>query len=1059
MKHKLQWVLALCSLVVLSAHAQQRRVTGTVTSSEDNGPIPGVNVVLKSAKVGTITDVDGNYAIDVTGDEDVLQYSYIGMESQEVEVGNRSRIDVQMAPDVTELSEIVVTAVGIERNMKNLGYAVQELEAEQLTHKAEPDVLRALSGKIAGVQIFGSNGAPGSSTKMVIRGYGTTRNNQPLFVVDGVPYDNSLEQSDNTLVQGAAYSNRLTDLNTNDVASITVLKGGAAAALYGSRAANGAVIITTKSGSKNFAAQKMFNVSYDFGYSVQEVARLPKFQNKYGQGADGIFNSGFFGTWGPAFDAVDSVTDYQGNRVAYQAYPDNVSDFYERGSLMENTVSVTARDERYSFNASFNNTNQQGIIPWTSYHRTSMSMGGNVQLSNKFSAGGSFTYTQARQLGPQTGGGGVSDGSVHRVLWFVPRSFDLSGYPYQDPVTFENQYYRSGVLNPYWVAKENPFKSDLNRINGFLRMGYEITDWAELSYQIGINQYGNPRTTVYARGNPIEPRGRIISDNISYRELESNLLLRMGKTLTSGLDIQGILGWNVNEREGDHQQVIGNGIVVWGIDQIRNTQDLLKGEYPLGGQYFKRRLWGLFADLQLSYNDYVILGITGRNDWSSTLPAANQSFFYPSVSLSFLPTELWDFDSDVLSFAKLRANWAEVGNDAGPYDTQTTYVANDNIGTGALDGLNWPFGGRSSITVGNTLGNETLRPEFTTEYELGADLGFFDDRINVSYSYYNRTTRDLITSITLPATSGFLAQVINAGEIENRGHELSIDADVLRTPGGFTWNILANYTRNRNTVLSLANDQEQIDLPGSRFFSRGQVLRKGEPYGLIEGQAMLRDDEGNLLINQADGLPIADPNVSIIGDPNPDFMWNMTNTVSWKGLSLSALIDARIGGDMFIGTVQDMRARGVLEETAIDRNRMYLVPGVLANNNLQPLIVDGKKVPNNLQVNANDYFFNGPVGYANGADEPGIFDGTYFKLRELQLRYQIPASLLQRTGLIERMSVAFTARNIWFVAPNLPDDSGIDPETDGLSAGNQSAMINNYVPNTRSYGINIGITF
>ncbi len=1047
-------------LLVYSAHAQERIITGVVSSAGDNSAIPGVNVILDGTSTGAITDIDGRYRINVPDDGSVLVFSYIGMITERIEINGQSVIDLVMRPDITELSEIVVTAVGIERDMKTLGYAVQELESEQLVYKSEPDFLRALSGKVAGVQITGSNGAPGSSTRIIIRGLSTTRDNQPLIVVDGVPYDNSLDQSDNTLVQGAAYSNRLTDLNTNDVEAVTVLKGGAAAALYGSRAANGAIIVTTKTGSKKLGMTRNFNVNYNFGYAWQTVAKLPNFQNKYGQGADGIYNNGYFGTWGPAFETLDSVTDHKGNRVPYQAYPNSVKDFYQTGGLQEHNIAVQLQDQNYSFNVSFNKTSQQGIIPWTSYDRTNLGVGGTVRLSNKFEAGGSMSYTSAEQVGPQVGGGGVNDGSVHRVLWYVPRGYDLSGYDYQDPVTNENSYYRADVLNPYWVAKENPFLSDVNRTNGFLRLGYEVAEWASLSYQIGYNQYNNPRKTVYARGNPIEPRGRIISDNISYKEIESNLLLNIGTTIATDLDFRAIFGWNVNERQSSHQQVVGNGIIVWGIDQISNTQDLLKGDYPTSGEFAKRRLWGLFGDLQLSYRDFLVLGVTGRNDWSSTLPKESQSFFYPSVSLSVIATEAMNLSKDVLSFAKVRVNWAEVGNDAPVYATQTTYEANASIGTGALDGMSWPVGGRSSITVGNVLGNTALRPEFTTEYEVGADLGFFNDRIYLSYSYYYRKTRDLITSIMVPGTSGYLNQVINAGEIENKGHELTVNADLLRMENGFRWNATFNFTRNRNKVIKLANDQEQIDLPGSRFFSRGQVLRVGEPYGLIEGRAMLRDDEGNLLINQADGLPITDANLSIIGDPNPDYLWNMNNTFSYKGLSLSVLFDARVGGDMFIGTIQAMRARGVLAETAIDRNTMYLVPGVLADASLEPLIIEGEKVPNGMQVSPNDYWFNGPQGFVNGgSDEPGIFDATYFKLRELQLRYTLPGSIVNRTKFIQNIYVAVTGRNLWFKAPNLPTDSGVDPESSGLSAGNQNAMIENYVPNIKSLGVNVGLTF
>ncbi|MCG8319243.1 MAG: SusC/RagA family TonB-linked outer membrane protein [Cytophagales bacterium] len=1045
---------------VLVAAAQERVVSGKVTDAKDGSGLPGVNVLLKGTTTGAVSDIDGNYSLDIPSSAGTLIFSSIGYITQEIEIGNQTTIDIAMELDVTQLSEVVVTAIGIERDSRSLGYHVQEINSEAIENRATPDVVRSLNGKIAGVQITGSNGAPGSSTNIIIRGNSTTRNNQPLFVVDGVPYDNSLDQNDNTLVQGATVSNRVVDLDPNNIESVTVLKGGAAAALYGSRAANGAIIVTTKTGSSQAGTAKGLEVSLTSGYTVQEVSKLPDLQNTYGQGADGIFNNGFFGTWGPAFDSeVNEVTDHLGNRVPYQAYPDNVADFYETGALIENSVLIRTGNEDYSFSASYARTDNEGIFPNSDYSKNVFSAGGSVKLTNGFTASGNLTYTNSEQVGIQAGGGGVADGSVHRVLWFVPRSYDLTGYPFIDPNTLENSYYRNGVLNPYWVTNENPFFSDLNRVNGFLKLSYEITEWLTASYQIGFNTYNDRRKTVYAVGNPVDPLGRIVADDITFTEYESNFLLTFAKELNQDFNLRAIVGHNINSRSGEHQQILGSGIIVPRIYQLDNTNNLLKGEFPLGGDEFQRRLWGVFADVQLSYQNKAYLNFTGRNDWSSTLPSDNQSFFYPSVSGSVMVSEFIDMPSQYISFAKVRAAWARVGNDASPFSLVTIFRGNENIGTGALDGLNWPFGGVSSITVGNTEGNPDLKPEFTNEIELGLDLGFWNDRINLSVTWYKRNTTDLITNVTLPATSGFLGRFINAGEIENRGWELTLDATPVQLGNGFNWNILANFTRNRNEVISLAQDQEQIDLPGSRFFSRGQVLRVGEPYGLIEGRALLRDDEGNLLINQDEGLPIGDPNVSILGDPNPDFLLGVTNTFTYKGLSLGFLVDARVGGDMFIGTIRSMRARGVLDETGEDRNRSFLVPGVLADDNLQPLLDEsGQKVPNNIYVDANSYFFQGPVGFGDNSDEPGIFDVTTIRLRELSLSYNFPKSLFENTP-IGSARISFIGRNLWFTTPNLPDGAGVDPEASGLSAANQNALIVNYIPTTKSYGVNLNVTF
>jgi TonB-linked SusC/RagA family outer membrane protein len=1046
-------------LLLQHAWAQSRMVTGTVRSSADNSPLPGVNVLVKGTNNGTTTNAEGGYSLQVTG-EPVLVFSFIGFRTQEAPLGDRTSLDVQLQEDVTNLQEVVVTgALGIENNARVLGYTVQEISGDMVAQRAEPDLLRALTGKVTGIQITGSNGAPGSSTNIVIRGNNTTRNNQPLFVVDGVPFDNSTYTTSNTLISGSAYSNRMADINPADIESITVLKGGAAAALYGSRAANGVIVITTKANSRKFSSRKGLEVTFNSSYSLQQVAKLPNFQNEFGQGNEGKFVNGNFGNWGPAFSELDSVTDHTGQRVKYQAYPDNVKDFYETGSIFDNQVSVSTGSEKFNFFSSFGRMKQLGIIPHTDFNRTNINVGGSVRLDNGFVAGGSLSYTLSDQLGPQLGGGGVADASVHRVLWYIPRSYDLTGRPYIDPNTNASLYYRSDIINPYWIAQENPFTSRINRINGNVNLSYDITSWLNASYRIGYNTYHQFNREVYARTNPLNPLGQITEDNINFREIESNFLLTATKDLSEDFDMRLIVGHNVNDRFSERQAVVGTGIIVWGIDNIYNTNLVTPYNTPVTQTQglTNRRLFGVFLDAQLGFRNYAYLNFTGRNDWSSTLPRGNNNYFYPAVSGSFIFTEAFNLNTDVLSLGKIRAGWSRVGNDATPYSIQTVYFGNNPKGNN-LATIGFPFNGVSSITLGNTLGNEDLKPEFTNEIELGTDLSFFGDRINLNFTYYDKTTTDLITNITVPATSGFLGKVINAGEINNKGIEIGLDVTPVKTVGGLTWNLFANFTRNRNKVISLAQGQQQIDVPGSRFGSRGQVLRVGMPFGAIEGQGFLRDDEGNLLINPSNGLPIADPASKIIGDIQPDFLLGVTNTISYKGLSLSFLIDTKVGGDMFIATIQDMRARGVLPETAVDRDRGFLVPGVLADlaTNTPLLSGDNQKIPNTLQVTANEFWFNGPMGY--GSDEGGVFDATWIRLREISLGYQLPKTLLEKLP-IGTVNVSLIGRNLWFATPNLPKDVAIDPETSGQGAGNLQGMIENYVPNTKSYGVNLRVTF
>jgi TonB-linked SusC/RagA family outer membrane protein len=1038
--------------------AQSLTITGTVRSAADQSLLPGVSVVVKGSNTGTTTSAEGTYTI-AAQENATLVFSFIGFTSQQIAIGARTSIDVLLAEDVTTLSEVVVTGIGIERDRKSLGYSVQEISGDQVAQKSEPDVLRALSGKVTGVQIIGSNGAPGSSTNIVIRGNNTTRNNQPLFVVDGVPFDNSTFVTSSSLISGSAYSNRMIDINPADIESMTVLKGGAAAAIYGSRAANGVIVITTKANSRKFYARKGLEVTLNSSYTFQKVAKLPTYQNTFGQGNEGKWVSGNFGNWGPAFSELDSVTDHTGQRIKYQAYPDNVKDFYKTGGIFDNQISVSTGSDRFNFAASFSKMKQLGIIPNTDFDRTNMNVGGSVKLNNGFTAGGSLTYTLAEQLGPQLGGGGVADASVHRVLWYVPRSYDLSNRPYIDPNTLQSLYYRSDVVNPYWVAQENPFTSKLNRLNGNLNISYDFTNWLTASYKIGFNTYTQFNREVYAKGNPLAPNGQITEDNISFREVESNFLLTGVRQLSDDINLRLILGHNVNERITERQAVVGNGIIVPGINSIYNTSSVEPYNTPTTQVQglTKRRLYGVFADAQLSFRNYLYLNLTGRNDWSSTLPKKNNNYFYPAVSGSFLFTEALGIKSNIITLGKIRAGWSRVGNDATPYSTKTVFFGNNPNGNN-LATISFPFNNVSAVTASNNLGNPDLKPEFTTEIELGTDLSFFNDRIGLNFTYYNKTTTDLITNVTLPATSGALSKTVNAGEINNKGLEIGLSLTPVKTATGFTWDVFANFTRNRNKVVSLADGQEQIDVPGSRFGSRGQVLKVGMPFGAIEGQGFLRDDEGNLLINPNNGLALANPASSIIGNIQPDFLLGVTNTFQWKGLNLSFLIDSKVGGDMYIGTIADLRGRGVLPETAVSRDKGFLVPGVIADlaTNQPVLTEEGEKIPNTIQVTANEFWFNGPMGF--GSDEGAIFDATWVRLREVSLGYTLPKNLMEKTP-VGSVSVSLTGRNLWFVTPNLPKDTGIDPETSGQGAGNLQGIIENYVPNTKSYGINLRVTF
>jgi TonB-linked SusC/RagA family outer membrane protein len=1058
--------ILMAAIQVLNAQTVQ--VTGTVTSAEDGQPLPGVSILIKGTTRGAVTDLDGNYSINVPPEGATLVFSFVSMKSQEIEVGDQTLIDVILEPDILGLEEVVVTAIGIRRNQRSLSYALQKVDGEDIENKVQTDVLRALNGKVAGVNITGSGGAAGSSTNITIRGSSSALgNNQPLFVVDGVPYDNTTWATQNNTVYGSTYSNRALDLDPNDIESISVLKSGAAAALYGSRAANGVIIVNTKSGQ--MTGGKNFNVSFTSSVAMEEPSKLPDYQNEYGQGANFQFNSGYYGTWGPRFDAPDldgngdgvsgsgllfdhngtiSYVNHLGDIVPYKAFPNNISDFFETGWVFDNSLSITGGDENTSYVLSATANNQDGFIPHTDLDKYSVRIAGNQMLGERLKVGGSLNYVSTRQAGVPTGGFGVTATNVFFQLWYMPRSYDLTGFPYIDPVTKENIHYRVGQDNPYYIAQENKYTSDVNRIFGYVDGDLKITDWLSATYKLGFNHYTDHRMQVYAKSTQYnDGLGTIITDDISFQELESNLMLRVDKGF-GNFNVNAIAGWNVNQRMRDRQSLDGSEIVVHGINDLDNTKNVL----PNGGTFWERRLLGLFADVTLSYGNWAFLNLTGRNDWSSTLPKANNNYFYPSATGSVVLTDAIPLiKTNVLNYVKVYGGMSKIGNDADPYLTESLYEVNPGWGNN-LGSLETPFGGVAALAVDNLRGNPDLKPEFTTEYEIGGDLGFINSRIGIDAVYYNRVSTDQIFAVQIPASTGYISKVMNAGKITNKGVELALHGTPVVTSGGFKWDVRLNYSHNNSEVVELFPGVESIDV-GVNFTSFGTVHKVGYPYGVIQGTVHRRDDEGNMLINGTTGYAMDDPELGIIGDPNPDFISSLINSFRFKGINLNVLLEYRQGGDLYSYTISQMRARGVTAETALNREATRIIKGYLADpaNPSQPLLDgNGNKIPNNVQISTNDYFFSGFP-----ARETSVYDATVFRLRELVIGYDFPVGWLQKAK-IRGLNLSLIGRNLWFYAPNLPH---IDPETSGYEAGNRQGIDYFYMPPARRYALSLKINF
>lgn len=1064
---------ALCTFWCCEVIAQERPVSGKVTSAEDGSELPGVNVVIKGTAVGTVTDADGNYTISAPGDG-TLVFSFIGLQSQEVPISSRSVVDVTMQPDVQQLSEVVVTAVGIEREAKGLGYSVENVTGSKVQQVAEVDPLRALQGKVAGVNISGTSGAPGSSTNITIRGntslLGT---NQPLFVVDGIPYNNNSNGSFDGLQNGAAYSSRFSDLDPNNIESISILKGGAAAALYGTRAANGVVVITTKTGRSRMA-NKGLEVSFASTYALEEIAQLPDFQNTYGTGTN--FNyAQANGSWGAPFQGkvpYETITEiphwynnragmeqFWGTTVPYRAYPNNVKDLFNAGSLFENTITISGGNENSTLTTTISRSKNEGYVPNTEFNRTNISIGGRTHLVNKLTVGANLAFTTSYQRAVQSGVGlsGSNNSSAFSRALFLGRNWDVQGQPYQNPVDFGSEFMvaRGQADNPYWSYENAGVESNVNRILASMDFSYDFNDWINATYKIGINTYTEELLDFIRRGstgpssNP--GAGRIVEDNTRFQEIESNFIINFTPKISETFSLRGLIGHNVNQRTTDRQAVQGIGYVVFDIDDLDNTNEVT----PFGGTYQQRRIYGVFGDVTLGYRDWAFLNLTARNDWSSTLPKGNNSFFYPAASLSVIVSEALGWESNIVDNLKVRAAVSQVGKDTDPYQLIPVYLVNPQNSTGVQD---FPFLGQPGATLSNIERDPNLKPERTQDFEVGVDMRMFQDRFGISATYYKRRSFDQIAPVSLPAASGFDQYFTNFGELSNRGVEITLDATPVRLSNGFTWNILGVFTHNKNVIEELTAGVNEIQFG---FGFAGGVInthRPGQEFGLLLGTVPAKDDEGNLLIDPSNGQLLTAFDRAIIGNPNPDFRFGLTNTFSFKGFTLSAVIDWKQGGDLWSNTVQSMLGRGVLKEQE-DREMNVVIPGVYGDaTSLEPIRTEeGNKIQNTTMIEQNALWF-GNTFAVNGLDEYSVWDATYIKLREVSLGYTLPKSLLANT-FIGSASILLTGRNLWYTAPNFPESSNYDPEVNQFGISNAQGIEWAATPTVKRYGVTVKLTF
>ncbi|MCU0325404.1 MAG: SusC/RagA family TonB-linked outer membrane protein [Spirosomaceae bacterium] len=1077
MKKKLLlgFLLIFCQAVFVMA--QGRRITGRVISAEDKTPLPGVTVQIKNSSKGTQTDIEGNFAIEITNNNTTLVFSLVGTNSQEVKVGNQAEINVSLVADTKQLSEVVVTAIGIQREKKALGYAVSNIEAEQIQQRSESDLLRALNGKVPGLDIKAGGGAPGQSTRINIRGFSSfTGNTQPLFVVDGVPFDNSVDATDN-FNSNTVYSNRAFDIDPNNIESMTILKGAAASALYGSRAANGVVIITTKSGSKR--ARKGLEITYNVGYSNEKISQTPDYQDKYSQGVNQNYNNGVIGNWGYPFAnyvdeinrkystlyiPIDSVNNplvvrypelFAGvlpDRVKLQPY-DILGQFFKTGYLLENSLNITSTGERTTLNATVSRMNNKGIVDNMNASRTSISLGGNAILNNKFTVSGSVTYVNTDQKSPLSGAsfatdyGSGNEGSIYARLFYLPRNYDLMGLPFENPVDGSNIFYRASFDNPLWIVKYNHYSSNVNRAFAQMAVTYDPTSWLSLTMKGGVNGYGDFRKQNVRVGSSIIPQGNMYHDNRFNIEQDYNFVISVNKDINDKFLYRGMIGGNINERFKRYDYTFGQNFVVPDVYTLQNTQTQL----GYSGSETKRIL-GVYTDMTFSYNEWLNFNFTARNDWSSTLPIANRSYFYPGASATFVFTDALELPRNILNFGKIRMAYGKVGRDTNPYLVNTTF----NVPTAYTDykGLKY-----NQLTTPDLLYNQQLKPEFLTEVEVGSELHFLNDRVVLDATYYHRSgTNLIITNAELPRSSGFTNAVINAGRLDNKGWEIGLNLIPVKLKNGLEWDIYTAFTRNRSLVVD-AGPLGEVVLPSPVGGTVNTIHRTGYEYGQIFGIATAKDEKGNYLIDESQGWIINQPDAQIIGNPNPRFLLNVTNTIKWKGFNLSFLIDYRHGGQMYSVTAASLFLRGQLKIQE-DREAIRVIPGVYGDPQTYKPILDekGNTIKNTTGITAFNYHFSNGFG-AYGADELNVYDITTIRLREVSLGYTIPKNILKRTPFgAARLSVS--GRNLWYYVPNMLKGLNLDPEVLSATAdSNVQGFDFGAAPSVRRLGANLSLSF
>jgi TonB-linked SusC/RagA family outer membrane protein len=1071
MRKALLLVVALFTMTLsYEVSAQQRVVTGKVISDEDGLGLPGATVLAKGTTVGTTTDLDGNYSINVPAGSNVLIFSFVGLKASEESIGNRTVINVTLSVDASQLSEVVVTAIGIEREKKALGYGVTSVGSDQLENRPEQDVARVLQGKVPGVNITSTNGMSGSGTNMVIRGYSSaTGSNQPLFVVDGVPFNTSTNNTNGFTTGGATTSSRFLDIDPNNIESMSVLKGLSATVLYGDQGRNGVILITTKSGASK---RKSAEVTINQSVFSNTAASLPTYGTTYGNGFQqqpGFFFSNF----GPRLDAgiqvnhpyatssvasvreafpqfwVDGIVGGTPIKYDYKAYEDPSTAFFQTGLVSNTSIQIAGGSDKTGYSASFGYTDDEGFTPGNNLKKYNFGLGINSAVTDKLSVNSSFTFAITDLQSPPVNasfGSGPSGGipSVFAHVLYTPRSVDLKGLPFENPVDKSSVYYRGGndIVNPNWLVKNYVNTSDVQRFFNSTSLVYDVTDDFSVTYRIGLDTYTEQQELRYNKGGPSSSlattSGYYRTINLKNTIWNQDLVLNWKTEISDKIGMSFLLGGNSRYDYFEQVGVASQGQLAYGLFRHSNFTNSSSNDAYSGGTMNstqEERRMGIYGNVTLDYSNFLYLNLSARNDWTSTVEPENRRILYPGASVSFIPSSAFNWNSSTVNDLKLRLAYGTSAGFPPPYRTRNILAQSAR----AFD-----VGGQVTQThaVANRLGNPNLRPELQQEIEFGMEGVMFNNKLRFDLSLYEKNTRDLITNSPIDPATGFTSTQINIGKLRTRGIEFQATVTPISTASGFRWESTINWSMYRSVVIELGGGLEQVLVAG--FTGLGNFAIPGEPFNVIKGTGFARDEQSGLPIILSNGLQKPTADLVILGDPNPKWNGSWINTFSYKGFTLNAMLEYRHKGDVFSNTVTATLARGVTKDPVIDRELTFIMPGVKE---------DG--TPNDIQITAANYFFS---GYQGASDEPNIFDGSMIRLRELSLGYQLPSNLMAKTPF-KRASVAVSGSNLWFKALNFPPNMNFDVDVLGTGVGNGLGFDFVTGPSSRRFGGTVTLTF